>query len=73
MATKPETFQTVYYVNCPTCGDITKVVNPRLDKEPYRITQSDANERASTVITQEKTRIVCSSCKNGFYVLFSYI
>jgi predicted RNA-binding Zn-ribbon protein involved in translation (DUF1610 family) len=67
MPINSESFQKVYYLNCPKCGEIVKVVNPKLNKEPIRVSQNGSDDAATEYVVT-----VCSSCKNELEVFFSY-
>lgn len=62
-----ENSQRIYYINCPKCGEIVKVVNPRMKQEPTRVSQVYKNMNSD-----EHVRTACSACKTAFDVYFSY-
>jgi serine/threonine protein kinase len=59
----------LYYANCPNCGKIVKLVNPRLDK-PYIVTTDTSHVPARDYYESIKT--VCSACGKQFTVVFWY-
>jgi hypothetical protein len=62
-----ETSQRIYYINCPKCGEIVKVVNPRIKQEPTRVSQVSKGLKSD-----EYVGIACSACKTAFGVYLSY-
>ncbi len=60
--------QTVFYVNCASCGEIIEVVNPRLDVTPRKVLAGLGADVNTPYAVSEITMMSCPKCKGGLRI-----